>query len=443
MPHVLKPNPFDANLCLRDAYLDVNLQALQYNATKLKEALPFPAKLMPVVKANAYGHDARAVTQSLWQLWGEAHIARFAVATLPEALALQAQLGTDLPVLMMNMPPLRLFQTSVETLPFLSWCHHNLALTVFRLEHLQALEAFSQACTHHAVPFTPWRVHVKVDTGMHRIGVPWDNAIAFLREVYRLHQAGVLVWEGLYTHFAMGGHTPQRWQQLSRFGEVLQALTACHIPLPPMIHASNTDSWVALQHDYQTLKTNPLHADADKVHQVLQHLNVYRVGIALYGYEDEGALEALGLRPVMGLYARLNHVQCLAVGEGVSYDYHFKAESPTWIGTLPLGYADGVHRQLSGGMQVKINGVFCPQIGTITMDQLMIDLTPLLDAYPDTSPSDYLGALVCLIDNTFPVDTLASCFPQPSLAQWAKVVHSIPYELMCSLNARLEKVFSE
>ncbi|MFM7468186.1 MAG: alanine racemase [Vampirovibrionales bacterium] len=423
---------------LRESWVSIHLQALLHNAEKLVQTLPNHARLLPVIKANAYGHGAYEVATTLWEKYGAKTIARFGVATLPEALALQSS-EKPFPVLMMNMPSYQALTHDTHTKQQLQ--SEGVAFTVFRWEHLEWLETLASSCVHH-----PWHVHVKVNTGMHRLGIHWEEASAFCQKVYALHQAGVLVWEGLYTHFAMGGEPTERWLQLGRFGRLLTQLQTLSIPYPTMCHASNTDSWIALQHDRATQVPDAATMTQDTL-KGLACLNVYRVGIALYGYEDEGALEALGLRPVMGVYACINQVQYVALGEGVSYDYRFKvslnAPCGIWIGTLPLGYADGVHRQLSGQMHVQINGIMCPQVGTITMDQLMIDLSPLLQAFPETPLQSYLGTRVTLIAHDPPESQRAfhTPFPEPSLATWATQVQSIPYELMCSLNARLEKVF--
>lgn len=379
----------------RDAWVEVSLPAVRRNLAQLASLVPPGAQLVAVVKANAYGQGAQALAPVIA---AHPHVSHLAVATAQEALALRPHAPTCGLMVLNTVPEAALLPLATA----------GASVTVFRESHLRAIEAMLQA---H--PQAVMRVQVKLDTGMHRVGVWWRDALAFLRVLDQLRQAfpDRLVIEGWYTHFAMGAVSAQRDSQLARWRWVIDQAHTDGLFVPEMRHVSNTDSLA--------------HLVADTAQGRVEVFSHYRVGIALWGYEDEGPLTALGLTPVTALRARIIHLQNLEPGEGVSYDYQFVARRPTTIATLPLGYADGIPRPLSNRMHVLVNGHPCPQVGNITMDQLMIDVT---DCPADVRVGD-VATLLGPDGNQF-----------IGAEQWAATLGTIPYEILCGLGARLPRL---
>jgi alanine racemase len=160
------------------------------------------------------------------------------------------------------------------------------------------------------------------------------------------------------------------------------------------------------------------------------HENMVRMGIAFYGFLPDWPNNTLSLRPVMGLKARVIRLMEVEAGEGVSYGHRFQVEltskkSSRMIATVPLGYADGIPRLLSGKIQARVQGVLCPQVGTITMDQMMFDVTEVFEQGEKVT----YGETITLLDESL------------TLSEWAKAIGSIEYELMCALRVRLPKVY--
>jgi alanine racemase len=348
----------------RDAWVEVNLDALEQNTRRVRQTLHPSTGLMAVLKADAYGHGARMILPTL----EAAGVTMVGVAAMDEAIDLR-QAGVTLPILVLGPTPDWAVQAAIR---------HNITLTVFAPHHLDAI----------AVLGTPVSVHIKVDTGMHRIGVPWQQAAAFITHC---QQAPWLRVDGVFTHLACGDNAAVTQQQQARWNAVLSELPV----LPRWVHLANS---------------------AGTLHFTDTHYTMVRLGIGLFGY---GPLS--GLRPALGLKGRLTHVQTLPAGEGVSYNHTYTTPRETVLGTIPIGYADGVPRPLSGHIVGCLRGVTVPQVGTITMDQLMLDISAVPDAQP--------GEVVTLLERNQP------------LTPWAQVLNTIEYELMCGLRVRLPKIY--
>jgi alanine racemase len=275
----------------------------------------------------------------------------------------------------------------------MAW-HYDLHLTVFSTAHLKAIE--------EAKLPGPLGVHIKVDTGMHRIGIPWQEAPALLQAVAA---SPALRWHGLFTHMADGHTQATTLAQLTRWQHVLASLPPHgSAQRPPWIHVANS----------ATLLCQGQHLQASGS-------TLVRFGLAAYGYEP--ALPHS--QPVMGLKARITHVQTVPAGEGVSYGHTWVASQPSVIATLPLGYADGVPRGLSDTLKVSVHGQQVPQVGRITMDQLMIDVTQL--------PHVAVGDVVTLLET--------GANASLTLTPWAEALATIPYELLCGLRVRLPRSY--
>lgn len=364
----------------RAAWAEVDLGAIRQNATALRDAAA-PAQLCAVVKANGYGHGAVDVARAA--IAGGA--TWLAVALVEEGLALR-EAGITAPVLLLSQPSPAGIGQAVA---------HGLTPTVYTPEGVAAAAAAATA--------GPVDVHVKVDTGMHRVGVAPGDALALVKAV---HEAPGLRFAGLWTHFPVADEPDKdaaTEAQLERLANVAAELTAAGFA-PPMLHAANSAGALA-------------HPTA--------RLDLVRCGIALYGYAPcaprGGPIE---LQPALSLKARVSHVQRLPAGERISYGWRYQLAEPSLIATVPLGYADGVTRALAAaGGQVLIGGKRRPIAGTVTMDQLMVD---------------------CGTDDVAVGDEVVLIGRQGTEAiradEWAGLLGTIAYEVLCGIGPRVPRV---
>jgi alanine racemase len=315
-----------------NAWVEVDLGALATNVAAIRSVLKPTTELVGVVKANAYGHGAVAVASEAERLG----VDRFAVAWMAEALELRSA-GVRRPILVLE----HVFAADAEAAVL-----NGITCTIHSRE---LAEAFSIAATRHNVNA---KVHVKVDTGLHRFGLPGDAAIE-LAEYARL-LPGVEV-EGLWTHMANADDADDSFsaEQLQRFEVVRERLDWV-----PFTHAANSAT---------TLRRPEL------------HFGGVRAGISLYGLCPPNTPDP-GLKPLMSVKARLARVQVLEAGEGVSYGLTWRAPARSVVGLVPVGYGDGWRRSLGNLGHVLVAGRRCPMIGRVCMDQFLVDLTHLPNA---------------------------------------------------------------
>ena len=305
----------------------VDLDAVRHNVRALK---PKAAELMAVVKANGYGHGDIPVARAAL----EAGASWLGVALVEEGLRLR-DAGIDAPILVLSEFPRGSEKEALAA---------RLTPTVYTDDGLLALTDAA------ATMGRPSPVHVKVDTGMHRAGVAPELA---LRLCLRIAEAG-LELEGVWTHFAAADEPedPSVREQLDRFHRVLTDLEGAGIR-PRYRHAANSAAVLALPRS---------------------HLDLVRVGIALYGIAPGPALEDWAdLLPAMSLRSQVALVKRVAAGEGVSYGLRYRLERDSTVATVPVGYADGYHRAASGRAHVLIRGHRHQVAGTVTMDQITVD----------------------------------------------------------------------
>ena len=317
-------------------WADVDLGAIAHNAALLRDRSA-PAALCAVVKGWGYGHGiVQAATAALsgGATW-------LGVALASEAHDVRTRGGLDAPVLVLAEPP----ASQLADLARLD----GVRTTVYSAG---AINAAAKAAAE-AGRETPWPVHLKVDTGMHRVGAPPDD-IPALADLIGSHEG--LELEGLWTHLAVA-EDPSRdeftAEQLARFEAVRAELSGRGIR-PPIVHAANSGGALA-------------HPEA--------RYDLVRCGIAVYGIAPRPLMpEAEGLRPAMSLKALVSHVKVVPEGEGISYGLHHVCEAPTVVATVPIGYYDGVPRRLGiAGGEVLIGGRRRRIVGAVTMDQLMVD----------------------------------------------------------------------
>jgi len=345
-----------------------------------------PSGLWAVVKADAYGHGAVPVSRAAVS----AGVDGLCVAITAEGIDLR-EAGIDVPILIFSEQPVDDIDDIVR---------HRLTATVYRSEYVQTLASAARRNGDMCVD-----VHVKVDTGMHRVGADPTDVAALIGTIG--DNADALRLAGIYTHFAAAdvpGH-PANAVQSQRFAAVLDALGP--IDASVAVHAVNS---------------------AGAMSMPTERRDFVRAGIATYGIiPGDGVVEHCGeLRQVMSLHARVSRVQRLAAGEGVSYGHRFVAASPTTVATLPIGYADGVPRRLwSQGGEVLIRGKRRSIIGVVTMDQLMVDCG---DDEVDVGDE-------AVLFGTQGGECIRS-------EDWARALDTIGYEITCGIGPRVPRLYS-
>ncbi len=362
----------------RPVWADIDLSAIEANTRRLCE-LVAPAAVCAVVKANGYGHGA--IPAATAAVAGGA--AWLAVAFVEEGVALR-DAGIDAPVLLLSEPAPAAMATAVE---------HGLTATVYSpVGVAAAADAGAPA------------VHLKVDTGMHRVGAPPEA----LPGVVGAITAAGLHLEGFWTHLAVADEADRddtTKEQLRRFDDARSVLDDLGLT-PDLVHAANSAGAIA--------------------HPAARY-DLVRCGIAIYGVAPAPALSGrIALRPAMSVRAEVTHVRRIEAGEGVSYGHRFVAPAPTTIATVPLGYADGVPRRLGvDGAPVLIAGQRPTIAGVVTMDQLMVDCGP--DA--EVAVGDEVVLLGRQGDEEITAD------------EWAARLDTISYEIVCGIGPRVPRIY--
>lgn len=373
--------------CCR-AWVEINLAALRHNVQQFRRLLPAATQLMAVVKADAYGHGAVVVAQTALQ----AGAAWLGVATVPEGMELRAA-GIQAPILVMGAV------NSTEEMRAIA--HWRLEPTLVNPK--QAL-VFSETLSGLAA-VRPVRAHLKIDTGMARLGFPWAEAVDFSRFVRQLPHLKI---DSLYSHLATADDPDPAVmvQQQQRFTTALANLRQQHL-LPPRLHLANTAA---------TLADAALHYD------------LVRVGLGIYGLYPAPHLQTqIDLQPVMQVKARITHLKDIPAGTGVSYGHQYRCDRPLRLAVVGIGYADGVPRVLSNRLQAMVKGHQVPQIGAITMDQLMLDVSQV--------PHLQEGDVVTLLGR----DGHHTVSPD----DWAAMAHTISWEILCGFKHRLPRIAIE
>lgn len=359
----------------RGTYIQVDLGAIAHNTRALKASIAPTPHLMAVVKANAYGHGLIQVAQTALRN-GADHLG---VAIPEEGEELRCA-GVTAPVLVLGAVNARGAEASVR------W---DLIQTVFDEERVRFLEDAAARIGREA------RVHLKLDTGMGRIGVRDEGEAR--RVLAAIEKAPHVRLTGAFTHFADADGEGEKYslQQKERFEALLRLL-----PEGIMIHAA---------------------ASAAGARYPWARYDMVREGIALYGCSP--VRECPLLRPALSWHTEIAWVKTLPAGECVSYGCTYRTERETRVATLPVGYGDGYHRALSGSAQVLIGGVRCPVIGRVCMDQIMVDVTslPLQDACT--------GAPCVLLGRQGAEEITAE-----EMAAWAG---TISYEMLLAATARV------
>lgn len=372
----------------RPTVAEIHLDDLRANYEAFRAVLPQETKFMGCVKANAYGHGAVEVTRELERLGAD----YVSVAFLEEALELR-QAGILLPVLVLGYTPPEGIAAAWE---------NNITVTMFTPEVLDAVRALPVRAEHRL------KVHIKIDSGMGRLGLPPEDAPAFIAEAQSVAQAEL---EGMFTHFARADERNKSYtlMQHRRFMSVAEALRDMNINIP-IIHTGNS---------------------ATAIDTPLLSINMVRVGISLYGYYPSAEVnrEQVALHPVMTLKTQAVFVKTLPPDSGISYGTRYFTASDEVIATLPVGYADGYSRMLTGKAEVLIRGRRVPVVGTICMDQCMVSLK----SFAGEAEQIQAGEEVVLIGRQGAESITAD--------ELALHLGTIPYEILCMVAHRVPRVY--
>ncbi len=367
----------------RWARVEVDLEAVRRNVRALKGRTEPGTLFMAVVKADGYGHGALPVARAALAAGAD----RLGVATVDEAVTLR-EAGITATIQLLSEPPASAVDLIIE---------HGVVPAVTTRAFAGAL---GRAGAARGID-TPY--HLKIDTGMNRIGVPAGEAHEFAAAIDSFPG---LQLEGTMTHFATAD-VPGDWDfemQLERFTSALARMRDEGID-PGIVHAANSPATI-------------LHPEA--------HFDMVRCGIALYGlHPSRDTYGEIELAPAMSVIARVTFVKKVGMGEGVSYGLTWRAVAPTTIATLPLGYADGVHRVLSNNMEVLIGGARCAQVGRVCMDQFMVEVPRgvTVDEGDEAVLVGAQGAESILLDD---------------LAERAGTIN---YEMACAFGMRMPRVY--
>ncbi|WP_078382872.1 alanine racemase [Sutcliffiella halmapala] len=365
----------------RDTWVEVDLDCIYENVSAIQKHVTEDVSVIAVVKANAYGHgDAQVANVAL-----EAGASYLAVSFLDEAISLRRQ-GIKAPILVMGAS--RMSDVGLAA-------KENITLTVFQKEWLQEAERIYKGNKQV-------RLHLKLDTGMGRIGARTKNEV--LDVVSLIMKSDCFLLEGVYTHFATADELQSRYveTQFERFSELLHEIQ--QLISPPMIHCGNSAT---------TLRFPG------------RIFNAVRLGIAMYGLTPSPEMIPtlpFKLKEAFSLHTKLVHVKKLPKGEQVSYGGTYKTNEEEWIGTVPVGYADGWIRKLQG-MDVLVDGKLAPIVGRVCMDQFMIKL-------PYELP---LGTVVTLIGKQKGLEISSN--------DVAKRLETINYEIPCMISYRVPRMF--
>ncbi len=367
------------------AWVEIDSSALAHNVSEIRRLLAPQTAIMAVVKADAYGHGAIDVARTVLA----AGVEWLAVATVPEGIELR-QAGVTAPILILG--------AVVSTNQVHALVRWDLQPTICSVE--QAI-AISKALSASQAS-SPLTVQLKLDTGMSRLGTNWQQAVHFFGEVATLPYLHI---GGLYSHLATAEEIDPTiaTMQFDRFERSSAAIQNAGYTLP-LLHLANSAGILA---------------DARFQYQLV------RPGLILYGiYPAPHLRSQIDLRSVLSVKARISQVKDITAGTGVSYGYRFIADRDMRLAVVGIGYADGIPRRLSGRMQVAIRGRSIPQIGAITMDQIVLDVSQI--------PDLRVGEIVTILgrDGT----------TQITVDDWANELGTISWEILCGFKHRLPRV---
>ena len=370
---------------LKRTWANVDMDALAQNYKVIREHIPDGSKFLGVMKADAYGHGAVPVSHALVELGAD----YLAVSNLEEAVQLRRG-GVRAPILILGYTP----PMYAENMIYL-----DLTQEVHSLEYAQELD--------HALSGTNFvlNVHLKLDTGMTRIGFDSYGDEAQLQEIVCAAKLPHLHVEGVFTHFCVADSNQEAdreftKQQYSRFVSALNYLEDYNIK-PELRHCCNSGATL-LYPEYA--------------------MDMVRPGIITYGINpSDDTVGTLPLKPMLSLYTSVSQVRMVSAQREISYGRTYKTQSARRIAVLAVGYADGIQRRLSNHASFMIHGKQVPVVGRVCMDMCMVDVTDVEDVKP--------GDEVMIIGGEMPCETMAA------------KLETIPYEILCGINKRIPRIY--
>jgi alanine racemase len=373
----------------RPTFAEIDLSALNHNYQLIRSSIPRNTEILAVVKADAYGHGFMEISRELERLGVNA----FGVAFLAEGIQLRKS-GSDKPILLLG---------GIYPGQERKCIGYNLSTAVFSLEQAQALNQAAAA----GKLFRRAQVHLKVDTGMGRLGIPYGDVPRFVGELRKLKHIEL---EGVISHFASADELDESGQYFTRLqGERFAwALAEIHAGgfKPRYIHIANS---------------------AAALLRNIPDCNLIRPGITMYGALPSADFQGkLDLKPVMRLKSRIAMLKWVEPGTTVSYARRFTAGHRTLIASVPVGYADGYPRALTNRGEVLIRGKRAIVSGTVCMDWTMLDVTGIEGVS--------VGDAVTLMGP----DDLGNCVHAEEVAAWAG---TIPYEIFCGISKRVPRIY--
>jgi alanine racemase len=366
----------------RDAWVEVDLNALEENLALIKSWLGEDVKIMAVVKSDAYGHGAPQVAE----LFSALGVHSLGVASIDEGCQLR-QTGLKTPIVILSPTPSWGISMAIE---------NSLEMTVTSLKQIKDIQMCAKRLERQAC------IHLKVDTGMHRLGVSLEELpLALAKCKAQSH----LELVSLFSHLAQAGDQEATGQQNALFQ---QAQALCRKEFPQAYyHLASSEA----------ARRFPA-----------THYNLVRVGLYLYGLEPDTVSK--DLRQAISVRGRINHINRIVGGESVGYGWTWTAGRDSVLASIPIGYADGIDRKLSNNMEGLLLGKRIKQVGRISMDQMLFDITDVSQAQE--------GDVITLIGNDFQQEQEENIH----LAQWSQSLETITYELACRLRVRLPRIYT-
>lgn len=368
-------------------FATVNLDAIFTNVENMKKNIVDKTQILAVIKADGYGHGAVPIAHELKAL---PYLFGFAVATPEEAMILRKS-GIEKPILILGYTFPYAYETMIE---------QNIRMTVFRIDMIEEIEKCAKKLNKKA------KVHIKVDTGMTRIGMrPDESGVDFVKNVMQKENIEI---EGIFTHFARADEIDKTYAneqiaQFKRFTDEIEKKLNFSIPLK---HCSNSAGIIELKN---------------------ANMDIVRAGITLYGLWPSGEVKKniVTLIPALSLQSHIVYIKEVEPDIGISYGSTYITDKLTRVATIPVGYGDGYPRGLSNKGHVLIHGQRAPILGRVCMDQFMVDVTDILEAKE--------GDLVTLIgkdgENIITAEEIGD------------ISKRFNYELVCDLGKRIPRVY--
>ncbi len=368
---------------MRITRAEISSSNLKFNYLSIRKKVSDRA-VMAVVKADAYGHGMKEVVSVLENL-GDKRPSYYGVALLEEAIELRKARIKKTPILL--FAPLK-----VDEIDF--YQKYKIIPTITSEYEIKSLIKFGLK--------KKLKVHINIDTGMGRVGLPHDTAVDLIE---KLQKNRMVQLEGIYTHLSTSDEKSKSYSnlQLKRFNKVLEELKKCNIDVG-IIHVANSGAILDIPSSY---------------------FDMVRVGISLYGYYPSNETsESIKLKPVLSLISEVATVNRQPKNSYISYGRKYKTKVDTNIISVPIGYADGINRGLTNKMFCVIKNKKYPQVGTITMDRIMFDVG---------NDKIKVGDKVVLLGS--------SKNEVISASDWCRVLKTIPYEITCSISKRVPRQY--